>query len=159
MNEDNQKIWKEDELLKLNEFVLSKKKDIVYLFYKNIFNASNLVRRKNKFFNLMSIATGKEIKQCKSKFQKLEKYLYKDVLKLPENHIHCFFILKSQRKFFYENGIKIKPTKIINLTKFKEWIEGEKFKEILEIRNKIIQEFRDQKFEACIAKEEIGNFF
>ena len=88
--------WTEDEEIRLVEYC---KKNIfkIKIWLKKNISAQKSKRIENGFFKKMSeFVKTKMVKQCKSKFQKYEKKIIREYLKLSE--LYSKYILEKKKK-------------------------------------------------------------
>lgn len=96
--------WTNDEIAILKNFIISKKNILETLFYQNIIAGKLSERKMPGFFNEMSEAVNRSADQCKSKFQKFERKIYREFLKLPEDHYRVFVYIRKKKK--YQNSMQ-----------------------------------------------------
>jgi hypothetical protein len=123
--------WNENETSRLRLYIESEEKNLLTNFYKNIFMGQLNFRRPAKFFQKMSVAVGRNSKQCKSKMQKFEEEAFVGILKVPKEHYKFYQVLRK---------LKSMSKKTQNV--------GQMFKKrnkFAEKREKIIQEISDEK--------------
>lgn len=92
------KIWTAQDLTNLNKFIISQHQSLIKNFYMNIIENKLKHRKAFQFFNMMSRYVERTITECKSKFQKHERIIYKDYLEIPEEHFELFLFLRKKKK-------------------------------------------------------------
>ena len=90
--------WKEEELDRMKNFISLNSESFLTHFYQNLLNPVTQTRREPRIFIRMMKYIGKTTKQCKSKFQKYEKTIFKDFLKIPKDHIMVYDKLKTNKR-------------------------------------------------------------
>lgn len=93
----NKRNWTDIEIAGLEKFIISNKFKLENLFYQNIIAGKLSQRKSPGFFNDMSLAVNRSPDQCKSKFQKFERKIYRDFLKLPEDHYRVFIHIRKKK--------------------------------------------------------------
>lgn len=128
--------WNSEEVEVLRQFVSTKRKPLLEYFYKNIFLGELKVRKPRKFFVEMSRAVGRTAEQCKSKFQKFEKKVFKDFLKVPVEHFEVFQWLRDMRcQWRRWEKAKKKTGGLIAVPE----VEGKDFRRLEKVRDGIIE--------------------
>ena len=148
--------WSESDNKVFIEFMISKKEEMMALFYKNIIYFIHLFRRKNQFFNEMATKTQKTIKQCKSKFQKMEKHIFLEVYKIPKEHFLLYMDLQKQRRYLYKHKILLNPDKIIPSPKLIKLIKSHTFQRLMEKRRIIYEELLKNFEKYYISENDLG---
>ena len=90
--------WSQREKEIFSEIVLNNKKMLIENFYSIILKGAHTVRKRNGFFKQMKKQLKRDSTLCKSKFQKDEKKIYVNLLKVPENHYELFSFLRRKKK-------------------------------------------------------------
>ena len=129
---------------------------MISLFYKNLVSFAHLFRRKNKFFNDMAKATKKTIKQCKSKFQKMEKYIFIKVYNIPNEHFQMYIDLQKQRRYLYKFRILLDSNELKKSKKLIQLIYSPKFKLLIEKRNQVFDQLKTKQKDSFISLNELG---
>ena len=98
------RIWTKDELCKFKEYIISNSKQLISNLIINIVVGYMRFRKSRTFFINMGLLLNRKSKLCKSKFQKIERQIYTDFLKLPKEYYDIFCQLRKQkaRKVCYD---------------------------------------------------------
>lgn len=107
--------WQKKHLSKLKKYIISKKKYLIQHLYDNFSRNQWVVKKSSSFFSNMAKEVLKDIKACKSKFQKFEKEVYLDYLNL-ESEFYEFIIFLRKKKQFK----KLYPQRKLNDDEFSE---------------------------------------
>ena len=83
--------WKPQELAEFRKFILGKRDDLKLAFYLNLIEGHITHKKSPKFFIEMSQGIRRSANQCKSKFQKMEKKIYLEILGIPPEHYLLYF--------------------------------------------------------------------
>jgi hypothetical protein len=87
--------WNEKELNELRKYILLKGDELKLAFYQNIIEGKIIYKKCSKFFIEMSKKIKRSSNQCKSKFQKMEREIYLEILQVPEEY---YLLYQCQRK-------------------------------------------------------------
>ena len=90
--------WNEEEMTRLKSFVKDQEKALRENFYCDILAGDLIHRKKQRFFFEMEKAVSKTAGKCKSKFQKYEKIIHCEYLKIPEEHYEVYLYLREEKK-------------------------------------------------------------
>lgn len=96
---DLRKFWTAQDISKLRKFVKRSARVLIPILYQNIFDPRTKTKKPNGFYGQMGIALGKTSLQCKSKFQKFEKLIYTEYLKVPVKDYMVFEAIRSNGSF------------------------------------------------------------
>lgn len=118
------KNWNDQEKLNMIEFIKENKLHLKENLYLNIIEDQMKHRKRSLFFQEMGEVVNRTAPKCKSKFQKIEKYIYEVVLEVPPEHFFYFKFLRNKKR-----ALKRKNSSY-----------SKQLKDASEIRLKIIQE-------------------
>lgn len=82
--------WTAGELEKLKKYILSKSSQLRLYFYQNIIEGEIKFKKCSRFFIEMSELMKRTANQCKSKFQKMEKSIYTDLMGVSAEHYRLY---------------------------------------------------------------------
>ena len=78
----------------MEQYALNHRDHLKYNFYHNIFAGAMLYRKKRGFFQNMSKLVDRPSKNCKSKFQKIERKIYVTLIGFPSDHYKLFLFIR-----------------------------------------------------------------
>ena len=104
----------------------------------------------------MAKATKKTIKQCKSKFQKMEKYIFIKVYNIPNEHFQMYIDLQKQRRYLYKFRILLDSNELKKSKKLIQLIYSPKFKLLIEKRNQVFDQLKTKQKDSFISLNELG---
>ena len=82
--------WNSSQLDRFESFIRANSQSFLDHFYRNLLNPVQKIRREPRIFIRMHQFVGKTTKQCKSKFQKCESRIFRDILRVPADHFDAF---------------------------------------------------------------------
>lgn len=89
------KRWNFVELELLKKYIQSKSDELKLAFYQNIIEGQILYKKSPRFYIEMSEPIKRSPPQCKSKFQKMEHFVYTDMLSLDKDHYFLYKCIKQ----------------------------------------------------------------
>lgn len=92
------KNWNDQEKLRMVEFIKENKLHLKENLYLNILEDHMKHRKRSLFFQEMGEVVNRSAPKCKSKFQKIEKYIYEVVLGVPLEHFNYFMFLRNKKR-------------------------------------------------------------
>lgn len=92
-----QKGWTAEEVRKICEYAKANSEELTSNLLINIVTGYMRFRKHRRFFINMGSHLGRPPKNCKSKFQKLEKTIYIECLKVPERHYELFCYARKRQ--------------------------------------------------------------
>ena len=96
------KKWTVRESEKFREFVIENKEDLLKPFYSYLMDPYSKAKRPVGFFRDLSKTLKRDSQNCKSKFQRHEKEIFLDFLRVPPHHFKLFrhlkFIMKKKKE-------------------------------------------------------------
>lgn len=95
----NQKAkWTPKQIECLKNYAQKNKAHIASKFYQNIIKGRMQFRKAKGFFIRLGQQLGKSPAKCKSKFQKIEREIYLEVLKIPASHYKIYSYIRKHCK-------------------------------------------------------------
>lgn len=100
------KKWDKKQTALIKEYAWEHRDHIRSRFYENIFAGRMQFRKVKGFFVKLAAKLGKSSEKCKSKFQKMEKTIYVETLRIPQSHYDTFQYLRRGKELIAD---KIRP--------------------------------------------------
>lgn len=96
-SEKQRQTWTLQEVNKIRHYALANSQDLISNLLANIVAGYMRFRKHRRFFVDMGSYLGRSPKNCKSKFQTLEKRIYVDTLKVPRSHYMLFCHIRKKQ--------------------------------------------------------------
>lgn len=97
--------WTPIEVFIVEQYALDHQDQLKQNLYRNIFAGTMLYRKKKGFFKQMSKLVDRPSKNCKSKFQKIERKIYVYLIGVPKDHYELFLLIRSGHRLGWNLGI------------------------------------------------------
>ena len=120
----------------MEQYALNHRDHLKYNFYHNIFAGAMLYRKKRGFFQNMSKLVDRPSKNCKSKFQKIERKIYVSLIGIPRDHYELFLFIRRGHRLDWN----LKLSEVGNLRTSKLFDGSVKKQSILNLKKRVFEE-------------------